>query len=195
MRLVRINVVKPIETFYSSTVNSEEAPVQSSTYWLDAWAGPEPNTESEYENNAEFHFPVKLSSCREYLWLNYEGIFLFDATKLTSNAADLKTKALFHPGTKYVRCNFESGTFDGRHFKYTVLVLDTWTLVAPEDSKLANIHQSKFCSAIFLGDRLMELGTDNGCVVISIALRPQNAGGAEAPIWNFTVAWDDRGRV
>jgi hypothetical protein len=77
-----------------------------------------------------------------------------------------------------------------------VLVLDTWTLEKPEECKLANIPQSSFCSAIFLGDRLIELGTDNCCVVISIVcVPPLGLAEDDKAAWTCTVAWDDKQRV
>jgi hypothetical protein len=196
MRLVRINVIAPIDSFYSLKENSKEVAVTASSFWLDAWAGPTEDPDPKPMVNAEYHFQLKLSSCREYKWTNFEGIFLMDVTLLPATAFGKKTKALFHPGVKYVRCTFESGSFTGRFFQYTVLVLDTWTLEKPEECKLANIPQSSFCSAIFLGDRLIELGTDNCCVVISIVCKPSlGLAVNDNATWTCTVAWDDKQRV
>ena len=196
IRLVRINVNAPIDSFYSSNENVTELPVTASSFWLDAWAGPTEDPEPKPEVNEVYHFELKLSSCREYKWTNFEGIFLLDVTALPATALGKKTKALFHPEVQYVRCTFESGSFTGRFFQYTVLVLDTWNLKKPEECKLPNIPQSSFCSAIFLGDRLIELGTDNGCVVISIVCKPPGGLGADdRATWTCTVAWDDKHRL
>ena len=40
IRLVRINVIAPIDSFYSLKENSKEVAVTASSFWLDAWAGP-----------------------------------------------------------------------------------------------------------------------------------------------------------
>ena len=196
MRLVRINVNAPIDSFYSLKENSKEVPVTASSFWLDAWAGPTEDPDPKPIVNAEYHFDLKLSLTREYKWTNYEGIILLDVTALAASGSDKKTKELFHPGVQYVRCTFESGSFTGRFFQYSVLVLDTWTLKNPEEFLLANIPQSSFCSAIFLGDRLIELGTDNGCVVISIVCKPPRGLAADdTATWTCTVAWDDKQRL
>ena len=197
IRLIRINAPQPIDSFYSKLENSNDVPVAVSTYWLDAWSGPKEVPIPLPKANDELQFKVQLSSCREYLWANFDGILLLDLTKLSNNAADVKTKALFNPEVQFVRCMFESGYFNGRNFQFTVIVQDTWTLKEPDESKLANIPQRGFCSALFLGDRLVELGTDNCCVVIYIARRLSKEVGVDPTqfSWICTLAWDDKRRV
>ena len=197
IRLLLINTPQPIDTFYSKHANSNDVHVAVFSYWLDAWATPEEVPIPPPKANDELHFKLPLSSCREYLWANFDGILLLDLSKLSNNAADVKTKALFDPEVQFVRCMFESGYFNGRNFQFTVIVQDTWTLKEPDESKLANIPQRGFCSALFLGDRLVELGTDNGCVVISIARRLSREVGVDPTqfSWTCTLAWDDKHRV
>ena len=196
IRLVKIRVNKPIESYKSLGSNKEvEAPVRVTSYWLDSWAGPPETPNPEPSDNEEFEFDLLLSSCRDYGWYNFDGILLLDLSKFSTNAADIKTKKLFHPGTQIVRCIFVSGITNGRSFQFTVVVLDEWTLLKPEESEIANIPQSKFSSAIFLGDRLIEMGTDNCCVVVSIVNQPGIGADPEAaPLWTCTVAWDNKER-
>jgi hypothetical protein len=121
VRLILINTSKPIDSFYSVKENSNDVPVEVKTYWLDAWSGPKEIPNPLPKANAELHFKVNLSSCREYSWVNFDGIFLSDLTKLSKNAADSKTKALFHSDVQFVRCIFESGNFNGRIFNLPLL--------------------------------------------------------------------------
>jgi len=197
LRLLRCNLIAPIASFLETEAKKKEVPVKASTYWLEAWASGTVIPSPLPGDNAELHIDVNLSSFREYFWGNFDGIFLLDVTKISNDAAYSKTKALFHPGVQFVRCIFDSGTFNGRHFVFTVTVKDTWTLKNPENCLLSSMPQSAFCSAIFLGDRLVELGSDNGCVVISIARRPCRDLPLDPPgwIWTCTVAWDDKQRL
>jgi hypothetical protein len=118
---------------------------------------------------------------------------LLDLSKMDSCEDGLTTKRLFREDAPfpYVRCQFVSGSAVSTSFFYTVIVLDDWALKHPEQCQLSDLSQSYFTSALFVGDRLLQLGTDDGCVVTSICQKnPSSALADEGPVRTFEVCWD-----
>lgn len=188
LRLIRWSAPTPIASLKKSGSNGNEATTTVSSYWLEAWAGPEKDPDPVPGHNVLFEFEVPIASIREYVWINFEGIIILDISTFTSNPQDKKMKALFKSeAPTYVRCEFVKGTYVGHESRYTVLVLDRWVLNNAEECEISNIPQSKFRSAVFRGDRLIELGSDNSGVVVSIGCTINGA----AEIWKLLLAWDD----
>jgi hypothetical protein len=164
------------------------------TYWVKAWAGPTTDPSPLPEANELITFETTKSSLRDFGWFNFDGIMLLDLSKMESSEDGLKTKGLFRDEAPrpYVRCQFVSGSAVSTSFSYTVIVLDDWALKIPEKCQLSDIPHCYFTSALFVGDRLLQLGTDDGCVVTSIFRKtPSSSSAEETPDWRFDVCWDD----
>ena len=163
------------------------------SYWIKAWAGPTTDPSPLPEANELITFETTKTSLRDFGWFNFDGIMLLDLSKMDSNEDGLTTKRLFRETTPwpFVRCQFVSGSAVSSSFFYTVIVLDDWALKAPEQCQLSDLPHCYFTSALFVGDRLLQLGTDDGCVVTPICQKtPSSASADEDPVWTFDVCWD-----
>lgn len=193
LRLIRFSASNPIGTFKGPTGKGKDASVKVSSYWLKSWAGPAVTPSPVPAANALIDFETPLSSIRENGWFNFGGIMILDLSKIASNEDGLKTRGLFlDDAAPLVRCQFVCGSSVAWSMSFTVIVLDSWALKNPEECELSLLPQNYFSGALVVGDRLMELGTDNACVVTSIACKaPTQAQGVVENEWTFVVAWDN----
>ena len=117
---------------------------------------------------------------------------------MDSSEDGLTTKGLFRETAPwpFVRCQFVSGSAVSSSFFYTVIVLDDWALKNPEQCQLSDLPHCYFTSALFVGDRLLQLGTDDGCVVTSIFKETPSSPTADGePVWTFGVCWDNNAKT
>ena len=189
IRLARVQAPGPLQS-----LSGKGKKITVTSYWVKAWVGPTTDPSPLPEDNELITFETTKSSLRDFGWFNFDGIMLLDLSKMESSEDGLKTKGLFRDEAPrpYVRCQFVSGSAVSTSFSYTVIVLDDWALKIPEKCQLSDIPHCYFTSALFVGDRLLQLGTDDGCVVTSIFRKtPSSLTADEIPDWRFDVCWDD----